>query len=96
MSYAIRYGQDTKLEAEMKRSAGFKRLVTLLVAVSFITAILWPNGQAIVRQLLFPWLDEGTIDAFGWMMDRIGEGAAIPVALRDFCRMVIGNAGILV
>lgn len=94
MSYAIRYGQDTKQETEMKRNAGRKRMGLLLVAAALIAAILWPQGQVFARQLLFPWLDAETVNAFGQMLERIGEGAAIPAALVDFCRMVISNEGI--
>lgn len=94
MSYAIRYGQDTKQERSMKRLRNRKRMGWILVVAAMLTAVLWPHGQTLIRQLLFPCLEAGTVEAFGLMLEQIGDGAAIPVALADFCRTVIANGAV--
>ena len=96
MSYVIRYGQETKQEISLKRHNLRQGLVWSCLGTAALVGFLWSPARDMVRQLLCPWLDEMTIQAFGKMINSIGDGTAVPAALVEFCREIIGNAGILV
>ena len=92
MSYSIRYGQDTKQEARMKKQSMKKWIGIVCVVAAMTAGILMPQIRELAHKLLFPWLNEATAAAFGVMVQKIGEGNAGPAAFLDFCREVIGNA----
>ena len=94
MGYAIRYGEDTKQEIKLKKTVIRKRFSSIMIITVLLLILFWPPGQAFVRGLFFPWLDDSTADAFGEMLHQIGEGTTVSVALVDFCKSVIENAEI--
>lgn len=92
MSYSIRYGEDTKHEVRIKKKNRDKWVVILCLGAAMTAGILIPQVRELAHKLLFPWLDDATAVAFGAMIQKIGEGAAVPTAFFDFCREVFGNA----
>lgn len=94
MSYVIRYGQEMKQETKIRQNRQINRILWIAAAACILAVLLVPSVNAAARGLLFPWLNDRTAAAFETMISRIGDGAAVPAALVDFCREIIGDGWI--
>lgn len=94
MSYSIRYGPHKTKKPEKDSPKKYYYFGILLVLIAGALHFLWPQGTETLRQILVPWADGPTVEAFQKMLAQVGEGENISDALLAFCREIVSNAGV--
>lgn len=91
MGYRIVYGEDPFIEIPERKSR--LRLWTAGFALAFVLLVrcFWPQGTALLRQVLLPRGDAATA-AFQQMTADIRAGEPIGDAVTAFCRDVVEEA----
>lgn len=94
MAYRIVYDQTTN-KYEVTRNHTFR--FPLILVVSYIlfyliTAALWPEGKALIQEVIIPGDNAVTMDAFRTMTDELRAGSAFKDAVYTFCCEIIDGA----
>lgn len=94
MAYSIRYGSYQYGREKKKKSA--RGLLAMTAAFLIILAlginVFWLDGARLLRELILPFSDEQTVEAFREMVQQVGDGTRLTDAVTAFCREVIEGA----
>ena len=93
MSYRIVYGPERKAVKEREPSSlRFRSLIAgFLLLFAVIVKLLWPEGTAVLRQMILPTDLSATEQAFQCMMEDLRSGENLGDAITVFCRQIIEN-----
>lgn len=94
MAYQIAYQWDkeSKLRKNHRRSPWIG-LVLLVVISVLMFQLRNIETEPVIRQLLHPWMDPQTAEAFEVMVTQVGDGVSVAEALTAFCISVLKYAG---
>ena len=91
MGYRIEYdrGEGTYQVLPEGKSRVPAFTAAALAGFLLLTHLLWPAGDAAIREFLIPGEDSVTIEAVECMAAELREGASLQDALEEFCRRII-------
>lgn len=90
VGYRITYGQPFEGK-QYSQPKGRRRAMTALALAVFLllTHFFWPEGRAMLRQLLIPGDPDVTAGAFDTLVRQVRAGEAVSDALRAFCQEIL-------
>ena len=94
MPYRIEYDKSsTKYEIRNRNSFRFP-LILLASYILFycLTSAFWPEGRALIRELIIPGDNGATWEAFSVMTGELRSGASFDDAIYTFCYEIIDDA----
>ena len=93
MSYRIVYGGEPLVEHRIHRGRSYIRTMTALAMMLFALAVgqFWPQGKAMLQELLLPGEPTVTEQAFSGLVSDLGRGIKLEDAMAAFCQQIIDN-----
>lgn len=93
MSYQVTYGEKDAVTGPLPRKKSGLGLYTALFFAAFLvlTFAFWPDGRAVLEELLFPGSGAKTMEALEVMASSLREGEPVRRAVDAFCREVLGS-----
>lgn len=93
MSYRIDYQGPKKVRGAEKRRLGLPALIGLCFLLIIGAWAVWPEGAAVLKELLIPGDNAVTVGALEEMAAGLGAGESLCAAFSGFCRQVMGIGG---
>ena len=95
MGYRVEYETVGKVRRMEHRRSGRAALTALFFALFlFLTAMLWPEGRAALREIFLPGDPVVTVAALETLAEELQTGAELGDALENFCRSIVREAEI--
>lgn len=93
MSYKIVYGPEMKQEKKLRSSVmGLRtKIAAFLLLFAVTVRLAWPEGTAVLREILIPTDLTAAEQAFQSMMEDLRRGENLGDAITVFCRQIIEN-----
>ena len=93
MGYKIVYGDGPKSVYDKNVTGNRLRILTAACFLAFclLVRLVWPEGVAVLRDVMLPGEETVTELAFESMLDNLRSGEPVGDALTVFCREVIQN-----
>lgn len=94
MAYRIEYDNNTQ-KFEVTDSKPFRFPIFLLICILLffvLTSAIWPEGKALIDEMLIPGDNAVTIAALNTMTNELRAGTSFDNAIYTFCCEIINGA----
>lgn len=94
MAYRIVYGPEIRAPRRWENFPLRRQLLTAAFGLLFVLLVrqIWPEGMAVLRQILLPGEPTLTEQAFNDLVVHIRNGSSLGDAVTAFCQQIIHNA----
>ena len=94
MAYRVDYGPSPEKGPSLFERNRI-RILTAVFLLLFILAVklLWPDGTAVLCNVLLPGEASATQTALSSLVDNLRSGEGVSEALSAFCKEIISDAG---